>query len=628
MGENSKEFISVIMPTYNQGAFITRAITSLKLQTFERWELIIINDGSTDYTAEVLKEYLIDPRIRCFENEENEGLGASLNKGITLAKYNLIAYLPSDDVYFSNHLTTLLECLIKSGDSFLVYAGVKHNYHDNILSSSGNTSLDIISGYGLQLVQVLHRKTHQRWMERDELVTDDLGVMFWERLQNWAPFVPTMLVTCEWVDHPEQRHKIINEKNSGGIYLYKQFYKVNRPIIFRSKNGIYINELEEYKKFRNDAIPGSENSLKILLVGELAYNPERIYALEQAGHKLYGLWMPNPDCYNTTGPLSFGNVQDLDIDNWIESVKEIKPDIIYALLNHQAVPFAHYIMLSNPGIPFVWHFKEGPFFCRQHGLWKELVELYVNSDGQIYVNEEIKNWFDQFMSNEDNCTFILDGDLPKKDWFEGARSPLLSDIDGEIHTVVPGRPMGLSPDHMEQLAKQKIHLHMYGDIQQSFWQDWIDITNRVAPGYLHLHPQCTPENWVQEFSQYDAGWLHYFESDNQGELMKAGWLDLNYPARMPTLAAAGLPMIQKDNTGHIAATQSLIQRMDLGIFFNSFDELGEKLRDKKRMAELRKNVWKERAFFSFDYHVDGLVNFFRRVIERKKKEDSLLLKEA
>src|SRR3954447_24708781 len=104
--ENRLSGISVLMPTYNQGAFISRAIASLFLQTFENWELIIINDGSTDYTGEVVGEFH-DRRIRYFSHEQNEGIGGCLNKGIQIACFDYIAYLPSDDIFFKDHLASL-----------------------------------------------------------------------------------------------------------------------------------------------------------------------------------------------------------------------------------------------------------------------------------------------------------------------------------------------------------------------------------------------------------------------------------------------------------------------------------------------------------------------------------------
>ena len=120
---------------------------------------------------------------------------------------------------------------------------------------------------------------------------------------------------------------------------------------------------------------------------------------------------------------------------------------------------------------------------------------------------------------------------------------------------------------------------------------------------------------MEEFSQYDAGWLHAFSSDNGGELRRANWDDLNYSARMATLAAAGLPMIQRANDGAIVATQSLARELGIGLFYDSIEHLGELLRDQARMEAAREAVWRHRALFTFDAHVPELVRFFRRVIE-------------
>lgn len=611
--------ISVIMPTYNQCSFISRAIKSILLQQYQNWELIIINDNSFDNTEKVIERFLKDNRIKYFLNEENIGLGACLNKGIQFASFDLIAYLPSDDLYFSTHLLSLYQKIKSNNNAFIAYSGIKYNYQDGGTLSIAQKSNGKIYNSHYQLIQILHYKTEDKWMERDELVTDDLDRMFWAKLFKRGISVSTGQITCEWISHPEQRHKFIIETLNGGIYAYKNHYRVHKPIRFQSSQGCFIDEIETYKNFQISA-SSSHNKLKILLVGELSYNPERFFALEAKGHQLYGLWITSPLIYNAIGPLPFGNIIDIPYDDrWIDRVSEIKPDIIYGLLNFSAVPLANQVLMSGLDIPFVWHFKESPFYCRQYGIWKELIQLYTNSDGQIYLNPETKSWFEQFLPpKKEHCSFILDGDLPVANWFAGERSTLLSDTDGEIHTVVPGRPIGIEPDHIVQLSKKKIHLHFYGDVHQEVWRDWIDTVNQLAPGYLHIHPNCSPENWLREFSQYDAGWLHYFESDNFGELIKANWVDLNIPARLTTLAVAGLPVLQKDNSEHIVATQNIIRELDIGLLFSSIDDLSAQLYNKKRMDQLRENMWKNRLRFSFDYHLDDLICFFRRIIEDKK----------
>lgn len=299
-------------------------------------------------------------------------------------------------------------------------------------------------------------------------------------------------------------------------------------------------------------------------------------------------------------------------------INEIRPDIIYSLLNTQSVKLAHYVMLSNPSIPFVWHFKEGPLFARNFGIWNELFELYYNADGRIYINQQCKDWYEQFIGDTARLSLILDGDLALRDWFTNDQSPLLSGKDGAIHTVITGRPYGIKPSDVATLSKHDIHLHLYGQFYQSKWKSWVDETQKLAAKYLHLHPNCKPQNWAKELSQYDAGWVHCFDSCNSGELMKCSWDDLNYPARLSTLAVAGLPMLQKNNDGHLVASQKLLSELGIGILFNSFEELGTRLRDKQTMSLIRKKVWKKRLIFSFDYHMPDLINFFVEVIKAKQ----------
>jgi len=606
-----KALVTVIMPTYNQDKFIARAVNSLLKQSLSNWELIIVNDGSTDLTYHVTQKYLQDERIKYFQHPVNKGLGVSINNALNIASGNYISYLPSDDVMYKNHLQSLFGTLEKNPDAVLAFSSFIHHYN--------RKAEGILNNEWYQLIQVMHRKNDAHWTERNELESDDLNKLFWNKIKG--KHIHTGAVTCEWVDHPNQRTKIMQEP-LGGINTFRSFYNVTVPLRYHTSRGNFMDEKKRYEEYREKPVISScENGLKILLVGELAYNPERILALEERGHKLYGLWVKNPYWYNYVGPLPFGNIQDVDYHNWDEEVKKIQPDIIYALLNFQAVPIAHEVLKANTGIPFVWHFKEGPMICREKGTWNELVELFTKTDGKIYCSNEMKAWFEEFLTGpENNLNLVLDGDLPKKDWFMDQRSPLLSDTDGAFHTVVPGRPIGLHPYNVEELAKENIHLHFYGDFTHGQWKEWIDKTNKIARGYLHIHPNVDQENWIKEFSQYDAGWLHFFQSENCGELTRANWDDLNIPARLSTLALAGLPMLQKNNDGHTVAIQSLVRQMNLGLFFNNMHELKLLLEDKQLMQEIRNNVWQQRHYFTFDYHADELINFFKSVIRQSQEK--------
>jgi hypothetical protein len=606
--------ITVAMPTYNQAAFIQRALRSLCDQAYQAWELIIVDDASTDGTPELIRPYLDDERIRYIRLPENQGRGAATNLALDEARSPAIAYLPSDDVYYEDHLTSLMAALDENPEAPLIYSGVRYNY--NRLTTGQVPT----ANYSLQMVQVVHRRTEDRWPTREELESDDLERLFWHKLRPLGEFIGTEQITCEWVAHPGQLHKLLQEP-IGGINPYRQRFNVGHPLRFHTTQGNFIDEVAQYRHYRERPdTPMAADGLKILLVGELAYNADRVLALEERGHKLYGLWMPEPYWYNTVGPLPFSHVEDLPSNDWREAVRRVKPDIIYALLNWQAVPFINEVFKADLDVPLVWHFKEGPFISLEHGHWGLLEEVHRLADGQIFSSVEMLDWTETAIPGvtRNSPTMVLDGDLPKRDWFDVPRSPRLSEQDGEIHTVVPGRPIGLHSYTVGELAEQGIHLHFYGDFTQGQWSGWVERALGHAPNHLHLHPQVNQEGWVREFSQYDAGWLHWLKSENGGDIHRSNWDDLNLPARLATLVVSGLPVLQYDNAGAVVATQTVARQHDVGLFFSSLPELRAQLSDAARMAQLRENVWQRRHEFMFDTHIDRLVNFFRTVIRLKK----------
>lgn len=617
---------SVIMPTYNQSGFILRAIKSLEKQIFKDWELIIIDDGSTDETDLYIKSATNkkDFKIKHIKNEENQGIGYSINQGIEIASYEYIAYLPSDDYFYETHLSFLFEALEKSKDIILAFNGMQYESNNSLTITHDFETKTTRSNYSLQLVQVAHKKTDDRWVERSEWVSENLFYTFWQKLTFRGAFYPTKNITCYWTSHPYQRHKIMSEQYGGNLNYYRNFYGVKKPLKIKASDDKFIDESKMYEKFIGKDIANKSNGLKILIVGELGYNPERIFSLEKEGHQLFGLWINRPPySHINIGPIPFGNIEYVNLDDYQNQIKKIKPDLIYALLNFCAIDLAYDVVKSFPDIPFVWHYKESPQVSIAAGTWKKLIHLYHYADGRIYINEECKNWYEQFLPEytlSESKTFILDGDLPHKDFFTDDFSPKLSATEGGVHTVVAGRMIGINVNDMQALADNNIHLHLY---TESYHQKNKDIINQLKnnfPNHFHIHSHCRNSNWVSEFSKYDAGWLHLFNSSNNGNIALAGWDDLNIPARISVLAAAGLPVIQKDNNGHIVATQSIAKKFNFGIFYNDYNELSKKLKDKKTIKDLTKNIITKRNYFNFDNHVPSLINFFRLTIVSKNNE--------
>ena len=91
------ELVSIIMPAFNSAEHIQEAINSVLVQTYVSWELIVINDGSTDHTASVVEAF-DDPRI-ILESRPNLGVSVARNRGLELAKGDWVAFLDADDIW-------------------------------------------------------------------------------------------------------------------------------------------------------------------------------------------------------------------------------------------------------------------------------------------------------------------------------------------------------------------------------------------------------------------------------------------------------------------------------------------------------------------------------------------------
>lgn len=124
MGKN-KPLISVIMPAYNAKKYISGAIESILNQTFKKFELIIINDFSTDKTLDIIKSFSKkDSRVKIVNNDTRLDIACSLNKGISLAKSNIIARMDADDIAFLNRLELQYKLINSSKNIAVIGANI------------------------------------------------------------------------------------------------------------------------------------------------------------------------------------------------------------------------------------------------------------------------------------------------------------------------------------------------------------------------------------------------------------------------------------------------------------------------------------------------------------------------
>ena len=113
------ELVSIIMPSYNTARFISETIESVLAQTYTNWELIIVDDCSTDNTDEVVAAFS-DERIRYLKNEKNSGAAVSRNYALREARGRWIAFLDSDDLWHPEKLEKQI-IFMESGDYSFSY---------------------------------------------------------------------------------------------------------------------------------------------------------------------------------------------------------------------------------------------------------------------------------------------------------------------------------------------------------------------------------------------------------------------------------------------------------------------------------------------------------------------------
>ena len=113
------ELVSIIMPSYNTSRFIEETINSVLSQTYSDWELLIVDDCSSDDTDDVVQPFLADGRIRYLKNERNSGAAVSRNRALREARGKWIAFLDSDDLWMPEKLEKQIEFMKKNGYLFV-----------------------------------------------------------------------------------------------------------------------------------------------------------------------------------------------------------------------------------------------------------------------------------------------------------------------------------------------------------------------------------------------------------------------------------------------------------------------------------------------------------------------------
>ena len=140
--------VSIITPCYNSAAYIKETIDSVRRQTYNNWEMIIVDDCSTDNSVEIIESHIKeDARIRLVIRGKNSGVAAARNDAMKLARGQYVAFLDSDDEWMEEKLEKQIQ--------FMETKGYKFSF----------TSYQCIDKNGLNLNKVIHAPKCVNWQE-------------------------------------------------------------------------------------------------------------------------------------------------------------------------------------------------------------------------------------------------------------------------------------------------------------------------------------------------------------------------------------------------------------------------------------------------------------------------------
>jgi glycosyltransferase involved in cell wall biosynthesis len=134
MEQNNGSLVTVIVPVYNGAGYITETLRSVKEQTYKLWECIIVNDGSTDDTAVVVKQFIASDDRFVYLDQPNKGLSGARNAGLEHAKGNFIQFLDADDVLLPLKIEKQMTHLLQNNDPMTV------SYTDYVSGTSADIS--------------------------------------------------------------------------------------------------------------------------------------------------------------------------------------------------------------------------------------------------------------------------------------------------------------------------------------------------------------------------------------------------------------------------------------------------------------------------------------------------------
>ena len=246
--------VSIITPAYNSAKFIAETIQSVQNQTYENWEMIVVDDGSSDETVAIVQAFIDeDKRIQCYKLEQNSGPAVARNFAIEKAKGAFMTFIDADDIWFPNFIENSIKTIEKTGVSFVFSSYKRSNenlefvYSDFIVPQKV-TYTDILKSNSISCltafvdIKTLGKKYMPLIRKRQ-----DMGLWL-----NYLKVIPFAYGIQETQAIYRIRENSLSRKKSDLIYYQWQFYRaVEQLNIFQSLYYMAHWMYRGFMKYRN-----------------------------------------------------------------------------------------------------------------------------------------------------------------------------------------------------------------------------------------------------------------------------------------------------------------------------------------------------------------------------------------
>lgn len=244
MSDTSLPTVTVIIPTYNRGHVIGRALHSVLHQTYQNLEVIVVDDGSTDNTEEIVESFK-DPRILYIRHETKQGAAAARNTGIKTASTDFIAFQDSDDEWLPEKLAMQMKVFEEAPpevgvvytDMWKIKGETRKYWHSPIIRPEDGTvyeqALDRVMGIGIQTAMIKRECFHKAGMF-DEKFPRFIDLELFIRLSKYYYFYHINLPLVTYCDMGEG----ISNNDEALITAYELIFKKHSYDIVKNKKSL------------------------------------------------------------------------------------------------------------------------------------------------------------------------------------------------------------------------------------------------------------------------------------------------------------------------------------------------------------------------------------------------------